>query len=185
MELIATGLLSIFAMALGFRIRGGLFGKNIGWGATTARFCAWALPTTATITLWFNGALFEHVYFQHEHLILFFFAAWLGAIAPWWKSLDLGRREGTWLVDFLLHSIRGTLWTLPIAAVFAFYGMWDPAWVLLAGGTLCGLVYEAGYKLPTPFKVNREGGLNQGPELGEFLYGATIGLTILVAAWTI
>lgn len=185
MEEIAKGLMTLFAQASGFRIRGGLFGKNIGWGATTARFCAWALPTTATIALWFNSSLFDPYWFQYEHLILFFFATWLGAIGPWWKSLDLGRREGTWLVDFILHSVRGTLWTLPIAAVFVLYGHLDPALILLAGGTLCGLVYELGYKLPTPFQINRYGGLNQGPELGEFLYGATIGLTIIVASYTI
>jgi hypothetical protein len=51
-------------------------------------------------------------------------------------------------------------------------GSWE--WLLLAG-SLCGVVYEAGYQLRP----------DKGTEVGEVLFGATIGLGMILTCSTL
>lgn len=187
---IFMAILTIFSLGLAFRIRGGLFGKNIGWGTTTARLLSWALPVTLFVAYWYPPILFTafesffaaYKLSEYYYLGFVYLSIFLGAVAPWFKSLDFGRKDGTWLKDFLLHSGRGVIWVAGLAAVFIVYGIYIPAIILLVSGLLCGVAYEIGWNLPTPFQVNREGGFNTGPEIGEFLFGALIGLALVLGA---
>lgn len=157
-------------LAAGFRLRGAAaFMRWTGRGATTARIFAWALPVG--LCAWALGAWWPYA-------IALGVASWVGCLAPWYGSLDLGRHEGTWLRDFAMHSFRGVLWTLPMAAVLfaAQFTVWPEVgaggwWWLLIAGALCGLLYEAGYR------VNEA----RGTEIGEVLFGAAIGVALVLA----
>lgn len=166
-------IVAIFVVALlaaGFRIRGdAAFARWTGRGATTARIVAWAIPVAASG--WLLGL-------EWPVAVALGVAAWVGCLAPWWGSLDLGRHEGTWFRDFCLHSARGVLWTLPMAGVvfLAQFSVWPTVgaglwWPLLAAGALCGPAYELGYRI-------RE---KRGTEIGEALFGALIGGALVLA----
>ncbi len=155
------------ALAAGFRIRGAAEFEQ-WWdrafpaaamlgGATTARIVAWAIPVGI-----FAGALHGGWHVG----ILAGVAAWIGCLPPWWRSLDLGRREGAWLQDFALHTLRGFIWTAPVAAVAWWFGG-EPAPLLIAGA-LCGLIYEIGYRV-------RQSGQT---ELAEAVFGFVVGLAL-------
>lgn len=147
-------------LAFGFWLRGSaLFERLTGRGATTARLVCWALP--CGLAWWALGG--NPLYAAGAAV-----AAWLGTLLGWWGSLDLGRNEGTWLEDFLLHTARGVLWTAPMAAVaLVQHEAW---WWMLGVGALCGLLYELGYQLNEA----------RGTEIGEFLFGAVIGAAMVV-----
>ncbi len=143
--------------AAGFWLRGAaVFQRFTGRGATTARLFAWALPmgaASALVTDWYNAAAVA-------------VALYLGTLAGWWRSLDLGRHEGEWLRDFVLHSARGLLWTLPAALVCAAASLSLTAAVpLIAAGLACGLIYELGWRVYPP----------RATEIGETAFGAAIG----------
>lgn len=159
-----TILLAIVApliLAAGFRLRGdAAFERWTGRGATTARIVCWAIPcglvAWGLYGLWYVGLAMG-------------VAAFLGAILGWWQSLDLGRVEGTWLNDFAMHTLRGVLWTLPMAGV-AFLGAGSP-WPLLVAGALCGVVYEIGWR----FKARQT-------EIAEAIFGGVIGVALVASA---
>lgn len=156
----------ILALAVGFRLRGwGGFERITGRGATTARIVCWAIP--CGLAWWaLSGA-------PAWSALAMGVAAWLGAIAPWWGSLDLGRQYGGWGRDVLMHSARGVLWTLPMAVVTWWFEA--PSWPwLLAAGVLCGLIYEVGYRLADAAR----GRLGGGTEIGEVMFGAAIGAAL-------
>lgn len=181
-------LFTIVVLGIGFRIRGGLFGKNIGWGATKARLISWSLPVTLLIMYWYPIESFysvkEYINILTENEYVFytiiFGSVFAGTVLPWWGSLDFGRHEGTWLKDFLFHSLRGILWVSGLVIIFSIYGLYIPALLLFTTGILCGIMYEIGWQIKTPFKVNREGGLNTGTEIGEVLFGSLIGLSLVL-----
>ncbi len=142
----------------GFWLRGSAhFEEWTGRGATTARIVCWAAPLG--IFSWALGV-------PPLESAAIGVAAWLGCLAPWWGSLDMGRQEGTWLHDFVMHTLRGALWVLPIwLAVMVAFGSW---WPLLVVAPLCGVVYELGYRLWPA----------RGTEIGEAVFGALIGLAL-------
>lgn len=147
-----------FLLAAGFRVRGWSgFQRITGRGAWLARIVAWALPcgllAWALHGGWYAGAAVA-------------IGAWLGSLLGWWGSLDLGRREGTWLRDFGLHTARGLLWTAPIA--LAAWASGGSLWWLLGAGLLCGAAYEAGWRL-SPTKAT---------EIGEVAFGFIIGAAL-------
>lgn len=153
---VILALIAPFVLAAGFRLRGAAeFRQWTGRGATTARILCWAAPI---------GLIAWGLHGEWHAGAALALAAWLGAIAGWWRSLDMGRVEGAWLRDFALHTVRGLLWTAPMALV-AWLSAGTP-WPLLVAGLLCGLAYEAGWRL-----VRR----NQ-TELAEVLFGALVGV---------
>lgn len=158
---------------LGFRIRGGLWNTKIEqyihWGATTARLVAWATPTAILGTLWYGLAWYW--------LAALLIAAWIGCLPGWYGSIDMGRNEGTWLRDFVVITIRGAFWTLPISAVYAAAGLTVPAVGLLLVGAAMGIWYELGWRTPSSVP-----GFNQGTELGELYFGLMFGLVLSVLA---
>lgn len=164
---IATGLIC----SLGNRLRGGLWGDRIGWGATTARIVAWAVPVAILSGLWYGLVWYLWIAMG--------VAAWLGTIAGWWgRSIDMGRREGTWAHDMMWITLRGAAWTLPCAAVLAYAGFWPGAALVFVSGALMGVWYEIGWRTPSTIP-----GLNQGPEVGEAVFGLMFGLCLALGAW--
>lgn len=156
---------------LGNRLRGGLWGDQIGWGATTARIISWAIPVAILSGVWYQ--LVWYLW------IIMGVAAWLGTIAGWWgKCIDMGRRDGTWLHDMCWITLRGTVWTLPMTVVFVWSGFIPAAILVQLSGTLMGVWYELGWRSPshTP-------GFTQGPEVGELLFGMMFGLALAWGAW--
>lgn len=159
---IALNIFRVLVLAIGFRIRGDAkFMVWTGRGATTARIVAWATPIG--LTAW-------HLYGGLWYVGLFMgVAAWLGAIAPWWDSIDMGRMEGRWIKDFALQTVRGVIWTAPMAAV-ALLSAGSP-WPLLIAGALCGVVYEIGWR----FKARQT-------EIAEAIFGGVVGVGLVASA---
>lgn len=149
--------------AAGFWLRGAAwFAQITGRGATTARLAAWALPmglASALLTEWYNAVAIAA-------------GLYLGTLAGWWGSLDLGRREGEWLRDFVLHTARGLLWTLPAAIVCAVAALdIANAVPLIAAGLLCGVLYEVGWRAYPP----------RATEIGEAAFGGAIGAALYLS----
>ncbi len=149
--------------AIGFRLRGdAIFQKITGRGATTARIVCWAIPmgllSLSTVPWW--ASVWVTVGF------------FLGAVLGWYGSLDLGRREGDPVKDRLIMASRGLVWTLPAALVVWQFDIGN-AIALLIVGLACPLFYELGYRTPSKIPY-----LRQGPEVGEVLFGAAIGLAL-------
>jgi hypothetical protein len=67
---------------------------------------------------------------------------------------------------------RGLVWTLPAALVVWQFDIGN-AIALLIVGLACPLFYELGYRTPSKIPY-----LRQGPEVGEVLFGAAIGLAL-------
>lgn len=148
----------------GFRARGAAwFLALTGRGATTARMLAWALPMMLQVAWETSLGLHWAAY------PLVFVAAWAGCVLGWWGSLDMGRRDGSWLIDCLLHTLRGSLFTLPVGIVLL-----NP-WVA-ASGLLCGLVYELGYQASERLKLPVG-----GSEIGEAAFGVIVFLAVSIA----
>lgn len=150
---------------LGFRMRGGLWGNIIGWGATTARLLAWALPVALLSWYWYQLDLWL--------VPAVFVATWLGTLLPWWGSIDMGRNEGTWIRDLLVITGRGVLWTLAVALVFLYAGFVSTALSTLVAGAMMGIWYEIGWRIPSTVP-----GFSKGPELGEAIFGFVFGLAL-------
>lgn len=154
---------------IGFRVRGGLWNDKVRWGSTTARFVAWSTPM-AVITMLGLGTNTPLWYIP-----IFILSWWLGTILGWWKSIDMGRMEGSWIQDFILQSLRGVLWVLPTVIAMAVLLQSFPLSliILLVGGLSCGVCYEIGWRMATD-KVG-------GTEWGEYIFGAVLGLTTALA----
>jgi hypothetical protein len=114
---------------------------------------------SAIYTEWYNAAAISA-------------ALYIGTLAGWWRSLDLGRKEGEWLRDFVLHSARCLLWTLPAALVCAAATLdMTNAVPLIAAGLLCGVFYEAGWRV-YPARAT---------EIGEAIFGGAIGAALFLS----
>lgn len=159
---------------LGFRVRGGLWGEKIGWGATTARIVAWSVPMT--ILTFFALSINPVWQVSYYFIPVFVVAWWLGTILGWWKSIDMGRNEGEWLQDFILQTARGIFWVLPVTALlFVLHGFTLSLLILLLGGLSCGVCYEAGWRL-----ANKNSAMG-GSEYGEIIFGAAVGIATSLA----
>jgi len=160
-------LFSSILASIGFRIRGGLFGQQIGWGTTVARFVSWAIPMTAITFLTVSG-------YPLWAIVPTILAWWLGCLFPWWHSLDMGRMSGTLLQDTIMHSLRGIIWVLPPVVLVGIIA--GPSLVLaipLLISLLCGPSYVLGYYISE--KISSYMG---GTEYGELIFGFIVGLSI-------
>lgn len=164
---------------LGFRLRGWEgFERLTGRGATTARIVCWALPMALLARV--AGASWPDAYAIGAGL-------YLGALAPWWRSLSLGANpaDGPPLAQYLRHAARGLLWTLPAAAAHGWSAavgwwalggdplaldVWRPALILAASGLACVPAYQIGAWT---------GG---GTAHGELIFGAVMGAAVVHAA---
>jgi hypothetical protein len=96
-----------------------------------------------------------------------------GTFMGWPRSIDMGRNEGEWQVDFYAHMGRGIFFTLPCAPLL---------WLVTGNdwfgyvGLLAGPLYELGWR--TPSKIP---GFLRGAEMGEAYFGAAIGAALAVA----
>jgi hypothetical protein len=149
-------LLGVIAGGLLFRLRGAaIFERLTGRGKTTAdAIYAVGLALVAAPGWWQGAALA--------------LALWSGGRAGWWRSLTLGRNpmDGSVLSQWVRHTARGVLWTAP-AAVLAWWLGASPV-PLLVAGLLCGVAYEAGWRLAGRWGLG-------GTEWGECFFGAAIG----------
>jgi cell division protein FtsW (lipid II flippase) len=158
-------LLGIIVGAIGFRLRGdAIFHEITGRGAITARIVCWAVPmgllSLSTVPWW--ASVWVTVGF------------FLGAALGWYGSLDLGRNEGDPVKDRIIMTARGLVWTLPAALVVWQFDIGN-AIALMIIGLACPLFYELGYRTPSRIPY-----LRQGPEVGEVLFGAAIGLALTI-----
>jgi len=156
-------LLGAVVGAIGFRLRGdAIFQEITGRGATTARIVCWAIPmgllSLSTVPWWAS--------------VLVALGFFLGAMPGWHGSLDLGRREGDPVKDRLIMAVRGLVWVMPAAFVVFPFSEFNTA-ALCFVGMACPLFYELGYRTPSKIPY-----LRQGPEVGEVLFGAAIGLAL-------
>ena len=99
-------------------------------------------------------------------------AFFVGTVLPWWGTIDLGRIEGRKDRDYALNSLRGLCFTLPAGAVLWWLGL---PWYAGLVGLLCPICYEAGWRINSQIKD-----LRQGPELGELIFGALVGLSFCI-----
>jgi len=151
-------LLILIFLALGavtFRLRGSqTFQAWTGRGATTARL------------MWATGVSFAAVPLAGIPLIVapqLALALYVGALAPWWGSLDMGRQHGSLWGDIGRHTLRGFIWTGPAALVLPVSSAGDGTWLLLAGGA-CGLIYALCWQLSDRYPT----------ESAECIFGAAI-----------
>lgn len=158
--------------AIGFRLRGGLFNDKIKWGSTTARLAGFALPMAIITLLCFSTPLWS--------IPLFVVTWWAGTVLGWWKSIDMGRNEGSFLADFCLQSLRGAIFAIPtVAALTVFIGLSPWLLVMVAGGLACGLCYEAGWRLADKWDAMG------GTEYGEFIFGAVLGASMAITSFLV
>lgn len=162
-----TFLLSSFLCAVAFRLRGselwdvwthtGTIGGRVLW-AVCVSFCLFVTGCS----IWSLAVV----------PILF-----LSAVPGWPQSIDLGSNEGTWMRDFWMMAARGLLFTLPAGLLLSIF---HSPWFLIFGfsGFLAGVMYTLGSKIP--FKIKH---LEQGPALGEALFGGLVGLSIATSAF--
>ena len=118
----------LFALlgALGFTVRGGL----LNFPYTALGRLAWAVPPAIAASL----------FASNPWMLALAPASYLGAIFPWFGSLDLGSNEGGKFQDWLRMLFRGLLWTLPAGVVLGFI---TGAWWYAAVGLVCPVVYLA------------------------------------------
>lgn len=151
--------------ALGFWLRGSsLFATLMGRGATTARLLAWAIPMG--LVAWLLTPL------GWPWAVGVGVAMYLGCLLPWWGSLDMGNSEGTFIKDFLMHTLRGIIWVAPTIAVMIYPVGMFAGLPLLGAGMLCGVAYEIGWM------VWKE----RATEVGEVLFGGLIGAGLYLSA---
>jgi len=153
-------LLVLFLPLLGallFRVRGGLFRLP----STTLGRAVWSVGMTVpivgvTLNWW---------------LLLLAPLLFAGCVLPWWKSIDMGRNEGSYWVDVAFQTARGVCWVLPAVALMGWQYGFIAAAPLLIAGLLCAPAYELGWRTPSTIP-----GLTRGSEVGEVYFGFLIGL---------
>jgi hypothetical protein len=157
--------LLIFLGAVSFRLRGGA----IPLGGTQIARVVYAALLTA-------GAFIAH---PAWFMPLLFPALWLGSIPAWWGSIDLGRNEtlrvwgiAPYWTDFARMAVRGFVFVALVFPIAYFFGSW---WPLLLS-TLAPVCYEVGWRTPSDIRF-----LKRGPEVGEAIFGALLGLTIYLS----
>ena len=108
-------------------------------------------------------------------------AQWATATIPLFSTISLGRGDGTWLRDFSMLSLRGVLGAVGVAAVLFgvdhFTGANYLWWPVLVLGAFEGVAYTIGWTQPIPTTDN---GFNAPTEIGEILYGALLGLGLVI-----
>lgn len=92
-------------------------------------------------------------------------AFFVGAVAPWFTDTN---RSATTLNGFMAQTMRGLVFVVPPAVVIEIAGH-NPVWLCASGVTL-GACYLLAAKIPS-----RVHDLEQGPALGEALFGAVMG----------
>lgn len=158
-------LIAALVGGFGFWLRGAArFFEITGRGATTSRIAAWAIPMG--LLAWLSGA-------SPAVSAALGVAMWVGCLAPWCGSIDLGRVDGTWGRDALRQAARGLLWTLPAGLVLVAAGSPIGGLVVALSGLAALPAYEVGW-LIRPVGSSAPG----ATEVGEFLTGAAVGLTL-------
>lgn len=165
-----TILVAAIIGGIGFRLRGSAeFQQWTGRGATTARIVCWALPCGIMTAVMLDLAWWW--------ALAVGFAAWVGCLPPWWRTLTMGRnpQEGTYAAQAFRHAARGVLWGLPMAVVL---GLAGAAWLpMLLASLTCWPAYELGYRISATPWGRRWG----GTEYGEALFGAAMGAAIAMS----
>jgi hypothetical protein len=153
---------------IGYRIRGGLWNTTIKLPGQMARLLGWGVPCGVTAYLagchWLPALLIVPM-------------MWAGSIISLFSAIDLGKNEGNFITDFTLLTLRGLLAVLGSVAVLWYFG-YSHYWILAIAGLMMGLVYLIADKLNFHIDGFGSGGF---PEVGEFLFGITVGLGIWFA----
>lgn len=155
------------------RVRSGVWGAKAGWGAARDRIFAWAIPMAILGALAGPPGLSLTALWTFLGFVV---AWWVGCLAGWWGTLDLGPDTGDRETEIFWHSVRGALSVLPAIALWCFLGNWW-ALFLLIPGVLCGPIYEAGRQVATAYRTK-----TGRTDWGEIFFGAAIGLTAALVA---
>ena len=157
--------------AFGNRIRGGLWGqqiaKHVHWGSTTARIVAWGGSGAIAAH---TAALFTGGPWIMPLLVIPLF--WLGSCCPMFKSIDLGRQDGTFWGDVGGLTAHGIISMTP--AVIMLHALGYCIVPLSLASFLIAPAYILAYKMkwsPAYLGVYPD----DRPPLGELLYGACVG----------
>lgn len=140
-----------------FRVRGGFLVSEI-------------LPTFGGRLVWAigMGLLFSHIYGFSSLSLLYMLGLYIGSLPGWYGGWDLGRRDNhPYLRDAFVLAIRGIWWTLPLLPLLLFMGL-SPLYAF--AGILALPSYELGWRL----------GKEKGPIFGEAIFGAVLGVLLLV-----
>ena len=150
--------------AIAFRFRGGLWNRYIPRGDFVGRL-VFALAVAALLMPDWRRA---------SAMAIGLFAA---ACIPLGNSIDLGHIEGNWLQDRIILALRGLAYSVfPWVLVVLVPGASHFAFWFLPVGALMWLAYEIGWWVPL-----RMPGFAQGPEVGEALFGAALGVALVLA----
>jgi hypothetical protein len=95
----------------------------------------------------------------------------LGTPIGWFASLALWHDHGRAWRNFAFMTLRGLIFVAPACLALWWFGL--PWLVLAIAGASCGIVYAIAWLIPS--RVNQ---LEQGPALGEALFGAVLGAAI-------
>lgn len=157
MTLLAIALI----LALGNRLRGGLWGDRIGWGTQVARFCAWGIPFGASC--WWLGMPWWAA-------MLAGIAAWAGCTAGQFGALSMGHRGGAsgwtaWENMLGWGSIRiaGPFFVM-VGMMIVAGADYSPVWFALAG-LATPAVYDVVWRVP-PWVYLPGLGYGDGPATG-------------------
>lgn len=173
-------LFSVIAMAfvaLGNRVRGGLWGNAIAskihWGSTTARIVAWGMPCliVAELTCFLFQAGFTWQALLVGPLM------WIGATTPNFNGIDLGTRDGTFWGDVGGLTLHGILVMVAPVAIFGVL-KYNVTFLCIAG-LLNAPCYIVAYR--SKWTCERLGVLaNDRPPMAELLFGAVVALAIVL-----
>jgi hypothetical protein len=102
------------------------------------------------------------------HYVAISAAFYLGSVAPWWRSLDMGRISGDVAGAVARHTARGVVWTGPAAAVLGGRGIGQGLW-LIAAGLACGAIYFVSSRLQP----------SRSTENAEWVFGIAIAAALI------
>ena len=162
-------LLIIPAMAMLFRLRGGLWGDTfkrifgVLWGSTTNRVIFWGICPGLIIgwllNSWQAGVITA---------VLFY----IDSVIGWYDSLGMGfNNDGTsTLRDIIVLTLRGLMWAAPVGVVCWWWGVtW---WPMIPAGLSCAPMY---YIFNHVLNYLSKGDLNYIYS-AEFFFGMMLGL---------
>lgn len=106
-------------------------------------------------------------------------AIWLGSTVGNFGAIALGRGGTSWLDDAPLLALHGLAGVALAAIDVGLAGLaW---WWVIVSGVMIVPAYEIGWRLAGAHDADALRGLDSGPDVGELLWGATIGLGLWLA----
>jgi hypothetical protein len=162
------------------RIRGGLFGHEIGLGDTFVRIFAFGLPM-GLLSYYFGLPLF--------YALLMWVGFYLGCVQGQYGSLSMGHAGGTKGILAWLAMFTWGLGRIIIPAGVLYYYSSNVPYFMLATAFLCPIVYNIVWYFPKSLfftggfgKYITNGYVSYDPpEIAELINGMLIGLSLALS----